>query len=75
MFGAAKLTAVAAKLTAVVVTAFAVALPTAFAAARIPGVVPDDRIDVGAAGGLAVLLVRTAAALCGGLVTPRRRDA
>ncbi|QHY95791.1 ABC-2 family transporter protein [Streptomyces sp. S4.7] len=45
------------------------------AGARILRVVPDDRIDVGAWGGLAVLLLWTAAALCGGLVTLRRRDA
>ncbi|MFC8079641.1 hypothetical protein ACFUN8_29390 [Streptomyces sp. NPDC057307] len=45
------------------------------AGAQIPRVVPDDRIDMGAAGGLVVLLVWTAAALCGGLVTLCRRDA
>lgn len=45
------------------------------AGAQILRVVPDDRIDVGTWGGLAVLLLWTAAALCGGLVTLRRRDA
>lgn len=45
------------------------------AGAQILRVVPDGRIDVGTWGGLAVLLLWTAAALCGGLVTLRRRDA
>ncbi|TXL88876.1 hypothetical protein [Streptomyces sp. IB2014 016-6] len=49
-------------------------LPNA-AGARIPRVVPDDRIGVGARGGLGVHPLWTAAALRGGLVTPRRRDA
>ncbi|EST23807.1 ABC transporter permease [Streptomyces niveus] len=45
------------------------------AGVQILRVVPDDRIDVGTWGGLAVLLLWTAAALCGGLVTLCRRDA
>ncbi|MEV0778211.1 ABC transporter permease [Streptomyces sp. NPDC050428] len=43
--------------------------------AQILRVVPDDRVDVGIWGGLGVLLLWTAAALCGGLVALRRRDA
>ncbi|MFF2189796.1 ABC transporter permease [Streptomyces sp. NPDC058155] len=56
------------------VGAFARYLPNV-TGAQILRVVPDDRIGVGTWGGLGVLLLWTAAALCGGLVTLRRRDA
>ncbi|MFB8351588.1 ABC transporter permease [Streptomyces niveus] len=56
------------------VGAFARYLP-GVAGAQILRAVPDARFDVGTWDGLGVLLLWTAAALCGGLVTLCRRDA